>query len=874
MFLAASNSGDLPWTTGRCNRLLRPLTAQLKVLREVVYPHLHATAISSQAPSFEPGLAPSSKVESHKDDQSHHAGRRKSLDDPDWMPHGPEKKGAKRMYTNRSMKANPRLAPDARKPGEISMPTPLIARQVKFDDPARPTTEPSACWKFLQTPKKRRFSMLKGNHGSDLLKESTGQQLRHVERLLQAFRGLLQATQPGDTSGHPKTGTRSLMSTCLRQIPAYIDGRQQWEDEENPEKADVSEEIYQQLEDMGTTSGWRPLREVVRAHGVALITSAIAENLLDTSSIEQLVRQCYVALAFDEAEEILAAFAFTTAPLPPPKTAEEELIQFDDARFRGIAAAHAWAERVDGWPFFYRLVRIMLLSDFLPIEWTSTARFKQIWSRIIRNISDSDSPGHAEACNLFHTVISLACGISAADLNEGLSDESSNTKSMQIPASIIKALTTTVSSLSAILAAIFLLPDEKASYGLEGRRVIRHTLESLATEITHYILDGRLDSTISHSNPAVERLSSIVTCAIIAGVRSAEISSHIAHSPISKFIRGLTRVEETTHRQLLNLPAIVCSVAETCGKAYSPKSPENVFQVLQSIVNDLKSYRISPTDNGNFTESILARDWETVGFPSWFLKRLALDAANEFADHSEDSIVNSKECFQFTLSIESELQRMQMPQHDTPFFHKDADYHVGYRWESGISEWVEATPFAASKYQSSKLAVRPVQETSEEEMEEGEEEVLPPSTPLKASTPARPTLSQLLLANTTPDVLANTPASALSKRKSGINPSTPAPSSTPAALRSLRESSYEYEGDNDVGDQDDEDDIGFAEDDTDELAPTSPVRPPPPSPPQRPPRKRARRSDGKSTSSRQVATPSAAFGLDGVDDSEDELSFL
>lgn len=554
------------------------------------------------------------------------------------MPVGLEKRGTKRLYSNRSMKAAARVAPTARKPGEISMPTPLIARQMKFDDPPRSAVEQSTGWKFLQTPKKRRFPMLKHDHGPDLRRESSGQQQRHVERFLQAFRGLLQATQPADPPRESKTGTRSLMSTCLRQVPTYIDGRQHWEDEENIEKVDVSEEIYQQLEKMGTSAGWRPLREVVRAHGVALVTTAIAESLLDTSSIEQLVRQCYLSLAFDEAEEILSAFAFTTAPIPPPKTSRDELIQFNDTRFGGLAAAHAWAERADEWSFFYRLVRSMLLLDLLPIEWTSTARFKQIWSRIIRNISDSKSPAHSEACKFFHTVLSLACGISAAEINDSLSDEGGNDRSTNTLVHINKALNTTVSSLSAIFAAIFLLPDEEASYGRDGRYAMKHALESLAIDITYHILGGHLDSMVSRSDFAMERLSNIVTCAIIAGVKNDQSPPVIAPSPITMHITALARVEETTGQQLLNLPAIVCSVAETCGKAYSPKSPENVFQILKSIVTGLKSYRVSSIDDGKFTESTLSQEWETVGFPSWFLKRLALDSANEFADHKEASI--------------------------------------------------------------------------------------------------------------------------------------------------------------------------------------------------------------------------------------------
>lgn len=683
------------------------------------------------------------------------------------------------------------------------------------------------------------------------------------------------------------------MSTCLRQVPAYIEGRQQWEEEENVDKVDASEEVYQDLESMGSASGWRPLREVVRAHGVALITAATAERLLDTTHIKELVRLCHSALAYHEAEEILTAFAFTTAPQQPPKTAKDELFHFGS----GIAAAHAWAEQIDGWSFFYRLVRSMLISNLIPVEWAATTQFKGIWSRIIRHISDSSNPAHAEACQLIHVFLSLACGRNLENIDTMQSDAADDRlEPISVATGVKTALNTTVSSLSAIFAAIFLLPDNEASYGSRGKYEIRHMLEVIAADITYDILEGHLDAAIARSSSTIERLSNILTCAIVTGVYTHDSVSHITFAPVAH-IRALTELEEKIGQQLLNLPAIVCSVAETCGKAYMPKSQQNVFLVLMSMVETLKSYRVSSFDDGLFTESTLSSKWETVGFPSWFLKRLALDSAHEFANHSQDSLgkvsrapshtktltvagINRREYLQFALDIEKEMENIQMPYRDTSFFHKDAEYHVGYRWEAGISEWVEATPLVRLS-QSPSLAAA----------------AEPPSSPMTTtttmkvlSTPSRPSLSQILLANSTPDVLGyndkniTTPAPLSKKRFSAAAsaarppPSTPVFTSIPLALKTLRD-----DADDDYDDEEDEDALledtaaSSSDDDADELALTSPVKQQP-SP--EPPRKRARRSGGGGRGSisagRRTTTTSlsSAFGLDGADDSEDELSFL
>ncbi|KKY14357.1 hypothetical protein UCDDS831_g08283 [Diplodia seriata] len=495
------------------------------------------------------------------------------------------------------------------------------------------------------------------------------------------------------------------MSTCLRQVPAYIAGRQQWEDDENVNKVDASEEVYQELEQMGSALGWRPLREVTRAHGVALVTEAVAEGLLDTVHIERLVRLCHGSLAYDEAEDILTAFAFATEPLPPPKTAKDAFIYSEDQRFSSIVTAHAWAKKIDGWSFFYRLIRSMLISNIVPVEWTATTQFKNIWN------------------------------------------------------------------------------------------------------ITCDVLGGHLDKPIAHSSSTVERLSNILTCAIITGVCTFSNIPNIAVAPVPLNIRALARLEGITGHQLLNLPAIVCSVAETCGKAYDPKTTQNVFLVLRSIVEALKSYRVSSFDDGKFTGSTLSSDWKTVGFSSWILKRLALDSAHEFADHSQDSSVgNTAGYVQYTLEIEKEMENIRMPRHDIPFFHKDDDagYHVGYRWESAISEWVEATPLVRMS------ALGPAA---------ADELVFRSSTPMKKrplppATPARPTLSQLLLLAQSPDVLgfgddtpvapATTASSSFSEKIAAASADTahPPPPSTPAAaLRALRNDT-----DNDDDEHDDQHD--------------------------------------------------------------------
>ncbi|OJD32100.1 uncharacterized protein BKCO1_4100092 [Diplodia corticola] len=869
VYLDSATAGEPPWTAARCNRLLRPVTAQIRVVRELVYPQLHASAASSSAPSSKD--EPPSCAKQQDDEETEGAGRRRGVDDPDWIPNAAEKKGSKRIYSNRTSKAEARPALHARKPGEISMPTPLIVRQVSLNGSPRAASPKPASGQSLQTPKKRAFSMLNRSQNGRVNNRLTIQQRRHIDRLLQAFRTLLHATQSQGRSRATRTGTRSLMSTCLRQVPVYIEGRQEWEDEENDHKVDASEEVYEELEQMGTAAGWRPLREVTRAHGVALVTAAVEDELLDINHIKELVSLCRESLAYDEAEGILTAFMSATAPFPPPKTAKDDFIYSDARQFSAIATAYAWAEAVEAWSFFYRLLRSMLTSNLLSVEWTATMQFKAVWSRIIQHISNARDPAHAEACRLANAFLPIACGKALVRINEESPGSEANCAQPTGVSSAVKnALNTTVASLSAIFAAICLLPDREASFGRRGKDAIQHTLEMTATDITTDVLEGHFDDAISGSSSIIERLSNVLTCAIIVGVCTFDRDPNMAAAPVPLYIRALARLEGITQEQLLNLPGIVCSVAETCGKAYYPKTTQNVFLVLRSTVEALKSYRLSSFDDGKFTGPTASSRWGIDWASSWILKRLALDSAHEFANRSRGpDFSDGGEYLRYTLEIEKEMENIQMPQHNITFFHKDADYHAGYRWDSGISEWVEATPLVR------KSLTQPAAEAEASPPE-------PPSTstPAKSSkvvsTPARPTLSQLLMAQS-PDVLGiKTPAAAFSQRiaaAASAPPSTPVMTSTPAALKVLR--------------NDDDDDETASEGtpsvdssggyETDELALTSPVRQA--SPDRLPASKRASESGGGAAAmarsrSTTVATLSAALGLDGADDSEDELSFL
>jgi len=100
------------------------------------------------------------------------------------------------------------------------------------------------------------------------------------------------------------------MKACLRKVPDYID-LEDSADTSDTEDGGVSFELYSDLECLGTNSatGWSNLREVVRAHGVQKICSAVREAFISESVLRALVDVCADTKSAEEGHIILTAWA-------------------------------------------------------------------------------------------------------------------------------------------------------------------------------------------------------------------------------------------------------------------------------------------------------------------------------------------------------------------------------------------------------------------------------------------------------------------------------------------------------------------------------------------------------------------------------------
>src|SRR5437870_5731958 len=96
-----SNGDDLPWTTARCNRLLRPISSRLTILRKELENRRRAVAEARNVSSKSEKKDSPRKANKFKDQKPR--GFEKSTD-PDWLPGAKQGGGSKRTYGRRVVK--------------------------------------------------------------------------------------------------------------------------------------------------------------------------------------------------------------------------------------------------------------------------------------------------------------------------------------------------------------------------------------------------------------------------------------------------------------------------------------------------------------------------------------------------------------------------------------------------------------------------------------------------------------------------------------------------------------------------------------------------------------------------------------------------
>lgn len=274
---------EINWTAARCNRLLRTITSRIETLRKLLRPALGNERFQNKQ-----------KNAAKKIKREHW-----STADPIWLPNG--KQLQPRMYFSKAKAAKANARADAKakaKAGsmvsrsKITVPTPFIKRIRNLDEPV-----------VQHSPAPRQSFPVRM---SRQLPIKSGSPVMETEAALDAaFRNVLSITKTA--SGTPRQGARSLLSSCVRKLPAYAELEADFMSDEQDSDPNVLPELLSYLEDLGVVEGggWHGLRDAIRALVMHHIEQAIRDGTLSDKCIGVLIDHCDAGSAILEGESLL-----------------------------------------------------------------------------------------------------------------------------------------------------------------------------------------------------------------------------------------------------------------------------------------------------------------------------------------------------------------------------------------------------------------------------------------------------------------------------------------------------------------------------------------------------------------------------------------
>lgn len=666
------------WTAGRCQRLLRPITSRIELLKKDPIRYTAVGIPDSIQTGSTPATAPS------------------NVPAEDWLEceesnayWAKGRKRVRRTYSARSKLQDVSRADEIRgklialegknpgskvklQPGEILVPTPILRRSRSLVvDPGRKLLVDLSLiappkTKIVKRP--RSPYATKGGEAHYELAETMRQinkttnaaRFKVYEGIYNSLEALLKATilhdeqallSASDTSvrqlytsstGSKCQRSRPLFSMCLRSVPNHIkeeERRVAIEAEEMGHKSAfdtriISTEVYADLESFGTSEmGWRQLKTVVRVHGLQVISDAIEDGFLDANIASALVMLC-VHTSFPDDAEILLTSLLKSSVYPDPKSPQSHFR--DDPALLPLLTLEKFVKYTERPSYYHRQVTNLITSGSLSVTWLGTKHFASIWTSLFRSLSTD--PFDRDATTFMTSILPLLCRAQSSSfgIHEHLSPDQTLMQSV---------LDTALASVLTTLLAMSMLSNSHI-------RNISHILKST-------IIDCQLVSSELHGHGG----ALIAMANLLAGVEADEDAS---------FVKQLVRFLRRKPCQLWNspgssdhIPSFVCSVARCCGRGSSGDG----FEHLKIILERLMAFASLDNPEG-----------------ACVLQQLVVDSAFVFADHRP-----YPKHLQYAQHIGAHVQRSFIHLKASPSKSR-ANSEIGFRWEEGINEWVMATP--------------------------------------------------------------------------------------------------------------------------------------------------------------------------------------
>ena len=714
----------IPWTASRSYRLLRPLASRLLQLPRHQYEEPQCDIQQSE----EAVQRPRKRVRL----TGNTSGSEPEDIDPDWRPGIGGKKPIKWKYSSRHARRMPSSfekagswrATKARAslalPGEVIIATPLIARQKAEhgavpkggsygNAPVEPSeledSHPASCSQgafsdaaaIEEALERRKFSRQAYGQLISGLKLNFGVFLKSTA-LKSDHRTLLRP---------PRRGSRSLMSTCLRQVPDYMLREEKWQKEQDEDTdIDVPSEVYTYLEGFSSSesAGWLPLREVVRAHGVHMICEAIRNAVMPAEIAATMAVPALHRQANEEAQAIFETLVSILEPLHRPQNVCSKLI--DELSNPALRCLQWLTDCTSRRGFQYQQLAYLLEDGILPVEWMATKQMNPILKDLVRSISRRDDD-FFDAIRLLEAIFMCAATGSSPSISEDIHRQRlagrrsfKNSKRRIVSSQgyprptktgvsetspIQVALNNTFSSMLTIITAMELTNEDPSDDESRVQSLaIRNMITGLCARIQQNLeLYPHPLVTDSISNLHSLRSSWLV----LAHALLTETTTASNMDPSSLFRLQFPLSSSTipgrslgSHDLRTSLASFITATARCCSRA----TQVDDFSTIKALIPSLTTSQLGAYDSRT-------RDC---------LRSVAMEAAIVFAESTGLS-----KHFAWAVEVEKEIQSgWQAGLGSSPFKTPVRSRRTGkegvseetpvkqFRWEESICEWVAKTP--------------------------------------------------------------------------------------------------------------------------------------------------------------------------------------
>ncbi|KAJ6187738.1 hypothetical protein N7519_002646 [Penicillium mononematosum] len=706
---------DAQATAKWANRVLRPLTS---ICRRIAK---HQETLSMIATESKPqdtteGSDVRASGTDHKQESRHNcSGSDADPDenDPAWIPgKKPERRRPRHKYSSKAEetggKKRNRLSmrsPEAPRtlPGAIEVATPLIT--------GRRWEMPPEC-----TPQvfRDRYSLHK-SPWQELLDQSGDSGFadiaHNLDRVFQNFLSntMISKQEVKPSSEGSRRGARSLLSMVARSLPEFIASEQEAQDELDEDgDEDMCDAYFTELEAFYAPygTGWKPLREAVRAQGIYLVSTLIQNRWITDSIACALIEKCR-SFAPEESDSLLSTLLSTRKNYPYPQ-ALRPVVEHDPSdpiRLLRKYAHHGVANR----SYIFDELAKLLLRGVLPPEWMGTKLWTSWMTRATISLSKEDQDCPA-ATRLIEAVI-----LSASDARPVTAAQRPTlkpaVKGKTVPRRATRTASTTTWEISNLARPCPLQVEDALS---------NHVISLMAALCGMHISRSRaFDDTDCVAETKARYITSYLHIALQRELESSSAPQRAGNTPHQLLRRGCillaTSLVQCNDKILLdNNHYVMASTASVDECAEIIASHSDIVRELALFVH--QAFRCLSKTAEDETErtggeirdmvSQLARLADTSAL-SALLGRVAAEAAMEFAEATADPddhmwAIDVQQAAVAKQRQEGTAQRsLEEPE--------QSSQSTGlFRWEDSIGEWVACTPATKGKPIIVQKAQRPM----------------------------------------------------------------------------------------------------------------------------------------------------------------------